>query len=412
MQYALHRGEGFVMVTGKPGTGKTTLINDLIAIKTDKETVIASIVTSQLEAADLLRLVLYNFSIDSAAEHKSTMLTQLQDFLVLQQKKNIKPLLIIDEAQGLSDGALEELRLLTNLHKNNKPLLQIFLVGQEGLRELILMPHLEQLHQRIIAACHIQPLNQATTKEFIQFRLKKAGWINNNPTIDDGVYNIIHQFSIGIPRWINLICSRLLLHGMVEEKTVLTSEDINSVTDGLIQEQLLPRELEASLNAIRNSTNQTDDDNDFNISEQDSILTEQHADETESFQKPSSHPRYPTRPSIQSDNSMNAPSESTIRKVRIKINGLSEEKLTNTAPKKLFERLSPQLFGKPQNQRFPIFLKFINGMNIDGEKLQVPVRSLQNNGPTEFLVWLNSNNTDINEKTKHFLKAFLELMDR
>ncbi|MET0093798.1 MAG: AAA family ATPase, partial [Sedimenticola sp.] len=238
------------MITGRPGTGKTTLINDLTSEFSDESVVYASIVSTQLQADDLLRMVLFNFGLDVDTDHKSVLLQRLETYLTNLQHEGRRPLLIIDETQDLSGSALEELRLLTNLQQNNKPLLQIFLVGQEGLREMVLQPHLEQLHQRIIAACHLQPLNLETTGEYIKHRLHTANW-QNDPAIDEEVYPLVFKFSMGIPRWINLICSRMLLHGMVEERHQLEVDDIVGVIDGLIQEQLLPRELEANLDMLR-----------------------------------------------------------------------------------------------------------------------------------------------------------------
>ncbi len=239
MQYALHRSEGFVMITGQPGTGKTTLINDLISDISDGQTIFANITSTQVHAEDLLRMVVLNFNLDAQTEHKSHLIHQLELFLKQMHHEDRRPLLIIDEAQDLAANALEELRLMTNIHQNNQPLLQIFLVGQEGLREMVLSPGLEQLHQRIIAACHLEPLDEERTEAYIKYRLSQVGW-NNDPQLVPEIFPIIAKFSVGIPRWINLICSRLLLHGMVEELHRLGTTDIRSVIRGLINEQLLP----------------------------------------------------------------------------------------------------------------------------------------------------------------------------
>ena len=239
MQYALHRSEGFVMITGQPGTGKTTLINDLISDISDGQTVFANITSTQVHAEDLLRMVALNFKLDTQTEHKSHLIHQLEHFLKQMHREHRRPLLIIDEAQDLAANALEELRLMTNIHQNNQPLLQIFLVGQEGLREMVLSPGLEQLHQRIIAACHLEPLDEERTEGYIKYRLGQVGW-NNDPQLLPEIFPSIARFSIGIPRWINLICSRLLLHGMVEELHRLGTTDVRSVIQGLINEQLLP----------------------------------------------------------------------------------------------------------------------------------------------------------------------------
>jgi len=239
MQYAIHRAEGFVMVTGKPGTGKTTLVNDLVDGLSQSRIVVATIVSTQLEADDLLRLVSCNFGLDVDAPNKAVVLQGLSVRLKRHHEEGTRALLIIDEAQDLSASALEELRLLTNLQLNNQPLLQIFLVGQENLRDLVQKPSMEQVHQRLVAACHLDSLNEEDTKAYVRHRLDRVGW-KDDPIIDEGVYPLVYQFSKGVPRRINLICSRFLLHGSVEEKHRIRASDVRTVVEELQHEQLAP----------------------------------------------------------------------------------------------------------------------------------------------------------------------------
>jgi general secretion pathway protein A len=239
MRYALHRGEGFVMVTGRPGTGKTTLINDLTADLRQHGGLFAALSSTQIEADDLLRLTLLKFGLDGEVAHKSQLIHQFEQFLKALHTEGRRPLLIIDEAQDLSRNALEELRLLTNLQQDNQPLLQVFLVGQEELKQTILNRNLEQLHQRIVAACHLSPLDVENTEEYIKHRLHHVGW-DNDPELDPAIFALIHDSSQGIPRVVNQICSRLLLHGMVEEKHHLDTSDVEEVIASLREEQLLP----------------------------------------------------------------------------------------------------------------------------------------------------------------------------
>jgi|GEM_PF-264475 len=246
MQYAIHRAEGFVMVTGKPGTGKTTLVNDLVDGLSQSKIVVATIVSTQLEADDLLRLVACNFGLDVDAPNKAVLLQGLSVRLRRYHEEGTRALLIIDEAQDLSASALEELRLLTNLQLNNQPLLQIFLVGQENLRDLVQKPSMEQVHQRLVAACHLEALSEPDTKAYIRHRLDRVGW-KNDPTIDEGVYPVVFQFSKGVPRRINLICSRFLLHGCVEEKHRIRAADVRTVVEELRHEQLTPVGFKADL---------------------------------------------------------------------------------------------------------------------------------------------------------------------
>jgi putative secretion ATPase (PEP-CTERM system associated) len=239
MQYALQRQEGFVMVTGRPGTGKTTLINDITGQLSSQGNLHAALTSTQIQADDLLRLVILKFGLNGDTDYKAELIHRLENYLYRLHREGRRPLLIIDEAQDLASDALEELRLLTNLQKDNQPLLQIFLVGQEELRQTVLTPGLEQLHQRIVAACHLAPLTVEATEDYIRHRLTRVGW-DNDPQLEEAIYRPIHRHSLGIPRIVNQICSRLLLHGMVEEKHQLDLGDIREVIDNLNEEQLLP----------------------------------------------------------------------------------------------------------------------------------------------------------------------------
>ena len=250
MRYALHRGEGFVMVTGRPGTGKSTLINDLVSELADSNVQFSKLTSTQLEADDLLRLVVLDFGLDGRVDNKAMLLHRLNTYLQRLHHEGRRPLLIIDEAQDLSASALEELRLLTNLQQNNQPLLQIFLVGQEELRDLVMSRQLEQLHQRIVAACHLNPLDEQTTREYVLHRLHHVGW-DRDPELDEAIFPYIHKYSLGIPRLINLVCSRLLLHGMVEELHRLGEEDVRTAIESLAMEQLLPNSLAEEAKRIR-----------------------------------------------------------------------------------------------------------------------------------------------------------------
>ncbi|WP_439136197.1 ExeA family protein, partial [Pseudomaricurvus sp.] len=145
MQYALYRREGFVVVTGQPGTGKSTLISDLTSEFDGGQVKFTSLNCTQVQADDLIRLIALNFELDGTTEYKSLLLHGLKQLFLKLHQEGRRSLLIIDEAQDLPEGALEELRLLTNLQQNNQPLLQIFLVGQSELRKTIRSPQLEQL---------------------------------------------------------------------------------------------------------------------------------------------------------------------------------------------------------------------------------------------------------------------------
>lgn len=242
MAYAFMRAEGFVMVTGQPGTGKTTLIGDLVESLADENVAVANLVSTQLAADDLLRMVAFAFGLAAEAAEKSSILHQLNTRFLALHREGGRALLIVDEAQDLNPKAMEELRLLTNLQLDGKPLLQIFLLGQPELRDLIHAPGLEQVHQRIIATSNLLALKEDETRAYVEHRLRVVGW-QNNPAISAAVFPIIYQFSEGIPRRINLICSRLFLHTFVEQRHKIGVEDARTVVQELQEEQLSTRNL-------------------------------------------------------------------------------------------------------------------------------------------------------------------------
>jgi len=237
MAYAFKRAEGFVMITGRPGTGKTTLVGELVESLSGDNVQVANLVCTQLQADDLLKTVAYSFGIGSSSLDKAELLQRLTVLLNRWHKERRRALLIVDEAQDLSSAAMEELRLLTNIQLDGQPLLQIFILGQPELRDLILSPAMEQVHQRIVAASHIEGLEQGETEAYVLHRLQVVGW-QGNPAIDRAIFPLIHKFSEGVPRRINLICSRLFLLGSVEERRTIEVKDLEVVIGELQGEGL------------------------------------------------------------------------------------------------------------------------------------------------------------------------------
>ncbi len=237
MAYAFKRAEGFVMITGRPGTGKTTLIGELVESLSRDKVFTANLVCTQLSADDLLKSVAYSFGIGSAKLDKAELLQRLTILFHRWHREGRRALLIVDEAQDLSSSAMEELRLLTNIQIGGQPLLQIFLLGQPELRDLILSTAMEQVHQRIVAASHIDGLEAEETEAYVIHRLLAVGW-NGDPAIDRAIFPLIHKFSEGVPRRINLICSRLFLLGSVEQRHSIELDDVHVVISELQAENL------------------------------------------------------------------------------------------------------------------------------------------------------------------------------
>ena len=228
LTYGLHNGEGFIVITGEIGAGKTTLVDSLLSQIDPTRFVAAKIVTSQLSGDDLLRMVSSAFGMDHKGLPKASVLNQLQQFIVHQFGQGRRPLLIIDEAQNLSADALEELRMLSNTVVGAAPALQSFLLGQPQLRQILGSPSLEQLRQRIAAAYHLGPLNAADTQAYIEHRLRRAGW-TDDPEISNDSFAAIYVHTGGVPRRINNLCSRVLLLGMLEDSHKISASSVEEV---------------------------------------------------------------------------------------------------------------------------------------------------------------------------------------
>jgi len=239
LQYALRLGEGFIMVTGRPGIGKTTLAEVFLGELELAEVVAARVAAANVETTDLMRVVAYSYGIDVEGVDKATILVRLKQFFVEETRSGKRVLLIIDEAQGLPYPALEELRLLADLQMDARPLVQLFLVGQEKLHELMQEPAMEQFQQRVIGVCHLEPLSLADTRAYMEHRLRKADW-KGDPELTGEALLAIYQFSKGVPRHINKICTRLLLDGFMKKKHVLDQDNVREVADALRAERLAP----------------------------------------------------------------------------------------------------------------------------------------------------------------------------
>lgn len=217
LQYGVHQGDGFIVVTGDVGTGKTTLIRRLLnELKLSADIVAAQLTSTQLSEDDLLRMILAAFGLKHEGLSKPSLLINLEKFLRDLAQKGKRVLLIVDEAQNLPVKAIEELRMLSNYQEGNRALFQSFLVGQEEFRKILKDEQLEQLRQRIVASYHLGPLSEADTQGYIEHRLKTCGWAKD-PIITPAAYTSIYNYSSGIPRKINTLCDRIFLYSSLRE---------------------------------------------------------------------------------------------------------------------------------------------------------------------------------------------------
>jgi putative secretion ATPase (PEP-CTERM system associated) len=210
LRFGVHQGEGFIVVTGDIGAGKTTLVKTLLAGLNADQVVAAQIVSTQLEAGDLLHSIITAFGIVPSGQSKAHLIATIEAFLTALATTGRRALLIVDEAQNLNQQAIEEMRMLSNFMLGSHALLQSFLVGQPDLRRLLGSPAMEQFRQRVIASCHLGPLEPPETRAYIEHRLRRVGW-QDAPHFNDDSFNEIHRWSGGVPRRVNLLCNRLLL---------------------------------------------------------------------------------------------------------------------------------------------------------------------------------------------------------
>jgi len=247
--YGLHHAEGFIIITGEVGAGKTILVENLLSTIDRSSFVTTKIVTTQLAGDDLLYMVAAGFGIAKEGLAKGPMLQRISEFALAQHRNGKRVLLIIDEAQNLSFEALEELRMLSNIFFDRTMALQTFLLGQPQFRATLGSPRLEQLRQRVTAAYHLGPLGEGETKAYVEHRLRRADW-KGDPHFSEDCFPLIHQRTGGVPRQINTLCSRLLLFGFLEELHTLTTHAAEKVANDLREEIALV----AAPPAVANST--------------------------------------------------------------------------------------------------------------------------------------------------------------
>jgi putative secretion ATPase (PEP-CTERM system associated) len=234
LRYGIEGHAGFIVLTGEIGSGKTTLLQTVLS-GLDEHTSVSRLVNTMLDSHELIEAMMLDFGLDPGiGRTKPYLFRELGRFLVEQRRVGRMAILVIDEAQNLSLPALEEVRMLSNLETEKSKLIQIILVGQPGLRDVLRLPELEQLRQRIVVSYHLEALDSMETDHYINHRLRRAA-IGTAIEFPRDVTDLIHLHAGGIPRTINVIADALLLFGYGEEQKVITVELAREVLDELAE---------------------------------------------------------------------------------------------------------------------------------------------------------------------------------
>ena len=228
LTYGIQSRKGFVLLTGEVGTGKTTLINKLLEWLRLQQVATAFVFNSRMNVPQFLDYMMADFGIECSSKAKSQVLLRLYNWLLDRYRAGETAVLIVDEAQNLSDEVLEEIRMMTNLETFTEKLLQIVLVGQPELEERLKQPQLRQLRQRLTLRAKTHPLSLEETKAYVAQRLRIAG-SNGQPIFDTEALVAIHRYSDGIPRVVNLLCEHCLVSAFVDQQKMIAREVVEAV---------------------------------------------------------------------------------------------------------------------------------------------------------------------------------------
>jgi type II secretory pathway predicted ATPase ExeA len=228
LTYGIQSRKGFVLLTGEVGTGKTTLINKLLSWLRQQRVATAFVFNSMMDVPQFLDYMMTDFGIPSSSREKSQIVLHFNNWLLERYRAGENAVLIIDEAQNLSDEVLEEIRLMTNLETFTEKLLQIVLVGQPELDDKLRRPQLRQLRQRVMLRAKTQPLLAQETSAYIAQRLRIAG-SNGQEIFTPEALSAIHRYAHGIPRVVNLICEHCLIKAFADQQRVVTGDGVKAV---------------------------------------------------------------------------------------------------------------------------------------------------------------------------------------
>jgi general secretion pathway protein A len=227
LEYAIQESKGFVVVTGEVGSGKTTLINYLLR-KIPQAIHVGIINNTFVQPQELLKMICNEFEIQFEDSDKTVLLTRLYGYLLEQFSKRERVVLIIDEAQNLSEKTLEEIRMLSNLESEKDHLIQMILVGQPQLKEKLQRKSMEQFVQRVNVYCHLDALDKVDVENYIRHRLTVAG-AQNLDLFDPEAIKAIYKHSLGIPRLINTLCDAAFVYGYADDVKVIGRDLIEAV---------------------------------------------------------------------------------------------------------------------------------------------------------------------------------------
>lgn len=239
LTYGIKNRKGFILLTGEVGTGKTTLLNRLLDWLRGQRVATAFVFNSKFNESQLLDYVMADFGIPCASREKSQMLMRLNQWLLDRYRAGESTVLIVDEAQNLTNDVLEEIRLLTNLETSTEKLLQIILSGQPELEDKLRSPHLRQLRQRITLRCRTAALTLEETYGYVAERLRIAG-SNGEPIFSKEAIEAVHLYSQGIPRVVNLLCEHALVNAYVDHVRPVPAHAVEEVAREFQLDELSP----------------------------------------------------------------------------------------------------------------------------------------------------------------------------
>ena len=240
LKYGLYQGEGFIVVTGDVGTGKSTLVSQLFSELDGNDIVAAQIGTTQIDADDAIRLICNAFELDVESRDKADLISAFEEFLIDQNQMGKRVLLVIDEAQNLPIRTLEELRMLSNFNVGGQPLFQSFLIGQPQFLQTVAHRDLTQLQQRIIASYKLESMSRQETEDYVEHRLAAVGW-NGTPAFEAAAHDAIYAETKGVPRLINTLANRIMLFASLEESAHVTGDMVVTVIADLQKENAAPK---------------------------------------------------------------------------------------------------------------------------------------------------------------------------